>query len=118
MSLDRFIYWQDKKPTDEQLLHVVEDFMGGVGEIDDNYQKDGHPWWIVLLPGSPSHPLSRIYPEMMQYQPPPGVDRCLEVCVADDCVDIITRQADDFTNALAEGLAEVMCRAWGGRRSE
>src|ERR1019366_9963794 len=105
-----------RKPTDEQLRQVVEDFFNGVGEISDNYsRKHERPWWIVLLPGTPSNPLKRIFPEVFEHQPPGGKERWLEVVVDDGSVDVLTRQADDFTNALADGLAEVLCRGWSGR---
>ncbi len=48
MALDRFVTWQKEKPTDEQLLHVLEDFLGGIGEIS-NISHTGRPWWIIEL---------------------------------------------------------------------
>jgi hypothetical protein len=109
MALDRFITWQDEKPTDEQLLFVLEDFLGGVGEITNDPTKEGHPWWTIKLPGTPTHPLRRAFniegPMLHE-------ERWFEVYVADDHIDVMTRLGDAFTNALADKFAEVVCRAW------
>jgi hypothetical protein len=43
-------------------------------------------------------------------------ERFIEVYVADDNVDVMTRQADEFTNALAEGLASLIARKFKGKR--
>ena len=40
--------------------------------------------------------------------------RSIEVFIHEDCVDVITRMADDFTSGVAARLAEVLARLFGG----
>jgi hypothetical protein len=49
-------------------------------------------------------------------QPDPDYDdRVIEICLSSKSLDILTRQQDEFTNALAEGLANIFARVWKGR---
>ncbi len=128
MALDRFVYWKDERPTDEQLKMIVEDFFGGAGTLGDNYMKaDGRPWWIVSLPGAPSHPLRRAFglgkdmptvTEENDERDPVGKERWIEVYVAANYIDVMTRQMDHYTHCLAEGLANILCKAFKGERRE
>lgn len=58
--------------------------------------------WMVDLPGVPEETPTR--------QP----TRWIEVWVGSNCVDVMTRQADEFTNAIADGLAARLARWFDG----
>jgi len=35
MALDRFIYWNDERPTNAQIKQMLVDFVGGGGVVAD-----------------------------------------------------------------------------------
>lgn len=106
MALDRFVYWQNKKPSDDELKWALEDYLSSVGEID--YKKPD--WWIITLPGVSCSPFRRIA-EISFYES----ERWFEIFIQDDNIDVLTRQADEFTNNVAQGFAELCARYWEGR---
>lgn len=120
MPTDRFVYWKtEERPTLDQVREVCEDFVGEVGNVR----------WepkiariIIALPGLCSEPLRRsgritdaaAHRFDDKRQP---FKRWIEVFVHDDPdheVDVITRHADPFTDALADRLAEEFVRGWDG----
>lgn len=111
MAHDRFIYWTDQRPTREEVEQVLRDYLGGVGEL--RWNNDDQNRFYVELPGTPTHPLATIDSKTEIYG---HLDRWIEVCVADDePMDIITRQMDPFTNAIAADLAQIFASRWLGR---
>lgn len=115
MSLDRFIYFTDKKPTFAELTMVAEDYVSGLG---GTIEAQGSRL-IVSLPGHCSHPLRRIVPDLISVHvfdedPSP---RWFEVFLHDEgTVDVITRSHDDLTNGIAERYASIIARWWNGNR--
>lgn len=109
MGRDRFVYWKDQKPTREEVITVLEDYLGGVGSIVDDKDR-----LFANLPGKGTHPLARIkdakIPEDIH-----RVERWFEIYIDPEYIDIITRQHDQFTNYVADGFVEVMARWWNGR---
>lgn len=125
MSQDRFV-WMEHPPNAGELELLLEDFLGGFlerGEFCEQDRpslvwKDGR--WFATLVGWDSHALRRapFITDAMRayYAQVHGVrQRFIEVYIGDDYVDVITRQADDATNALADRLAELIARCWKGR---
>lgn len=117
MALDRNITWPADSanlPTVADIGKVCEDFTLGIAT---RVSWDGGRWFIDL-PGTCTHPLRRI-----TTPPPyeePDRNRWIEVWmgIVDGrvIVDVMTRQHDAVTNAIADGLAEVIARWWQGTR--
>ena len=110
MALDRFVYWVDRRPEDVRKL--AEDFFGG-GAV--HYEDDGSRLYVTLH-GAPSNPFERSEPGvgLLNRQ---QIERWIEVYYADPkYVDVITRMADSYTNALAEGFAALLAHYYGARR--
>jgi hypothetical protein len=99
MAIDRFINFEDGKcPSFEQVRDVCVHYIGGSGTITSE-----PPRVFAEVPGVSHSPLAR--PE-----------RFIEVYVDDNNVDVMTREGDEFTNALAEGLASLIARKFEGKR--
>ncbi len=109
MSLDRFVYWKDRKPTKSEIRVLCEDFVGQAGTVSWSAECGR---FIVDLPGECSDPCRRVLGRQLFS---PGEKRWIEVFIHDDAIDIITRMQDPFTNALAERLAQEFAGFWGGR---
>ena len=112
MSLDRYVNFKTKKPTKEQLQMILEDYLGGIGEIECHSSR-----WFVALPGKPSFPFRRLdgledYQAM--YSQADGryfeVYINLEPAADNPNIDVLTRVADEFTNNVAQGFAELIAR--------
>lgn len=114
MALDLFVRWKDRKPTKDQAENVIRNFMGGA-ELTLEWKSDR---FFVRVPGSNSVPYkglgNKFEAAMIERYKPPHDGRCIEVWLGDDSLDVMTREADEFTNALAQGLAECFSRYWGG----
>lgn len=123
MSYDRFIEFEVPPPPDPQwqavlklIGEVIEDFFSGAGTIvwDGDASR-----WFISLPGEGRWALRRVFPESPRAQaastasPLESRERWIEVCVTMGdglIVDVLTRHADDFTNALATALAKSLLR--------
>lgn len=114
MAYDRIIQFS-KAPAREEVRLVIEDFLS---DAASEIQWDRDRFFVTLI-GKNTHPLKRI-PEAhwtARAEPEPGHEgRHLEVWVTDTCVDVITRSQDEYTHAVAEGLAKVLARFWQGKR--
>lgn len=107
MALDRFVYFKkDRRPTEKEAELVVRNYFGGCGTVEWSDDR-----WIVSLPGTPTWVFEGIEPGTARER---NAERWIEVYLGDDNVDVITRRQDEFTNALASGLAEVFARYWEG----
>jgi hypothetical protein len=112
MALDRFVHWHDlrNRPTRAEVRQVITNYLGGVGQIR---WRDDQDRFYIELPGKPTHPLVGIDPLVKMYEQP---DRWIEVYVSfGEPMDIITRDMDPFTNAIAADLANIFIRQWSGR---
>src|SRR6266404_9472751 len=102
MAQDRFIHFGDEKPSHEQMQMVLEDYFGSFAKVlwDPNGAR-----WEALLDGPPSFALDRID----RPRPEPQLRRWIEVILSNDgsVLDILTREMDEATNALADGLGNV-----------
>ena len=119
MALDRFVIWQKYKPTKGQLGKVLKNYVGSAGNV--KCQKNR---WFCVLVGSQTNPLMEIpgFPKEA-YSPPRKEKRWFEVYwqehqqgIVEPSIDVITRQQDVFTNAVALGFQELCLVAWQGKR--
>lgn len=129
MALDRVIRFPRLVPGKAGLRSVLEDYFGGCGEIEDQGAKKIVACFLVTLPGYNSGALrrakcaSKAYVEAAQEQEEEHQrGRWIEIYLHPAgeewpaCVYVTTRQHDEFTNAIAEGLADVLMRGWRGER--
>lgn len=109
MSHDISIDFEGKSSSFDELTRFVEAFFNGAAEFESRETNNCH-WIIIKLSGRPSHfqyeiakyPLSELgYP----------ADRWIEFWFYGDSAGITTRMQDDYTNTLAEGLANFIRRA-------
>lgn len=111
MAHDRFIYFEHRSPTSEEVEKILGNFVSGVGKIT----RDGNRW-TVLLPGKPQAALDGI--EAVRAYAVPDDERWLEVYHEqgkDRYIDVITRAQDDFVMSLADGLVALFARFYQGR---
>ncbi len=112
MALDRFVNFKDRVPTKKEILTTIEDYFGGAAE---DIQWGGGRYTITLR-GQRSEALRRIK-GVAALSPSEG-ERWIEVYLSlrgkDKNIDVITRQADPYTNAVAEGYAKLIARFWEG----
>jgi len=112
MALDRFVRWQKKKPTTQELRTVLEDYLGGIGKIE-NMGKKGNTWWSVTLPGKPTFPFRRLEGFENRGKAIDEIkERWFEVYVDKKYVDVMTRHGDELTGNIAQGFAELLTRFW------
>jgi len=106
MSADRFVYWdpKGKRPSRDLLGHIIEDYFGAAAR--DIVWNDDR--FFIHLPGETSNPLRRV-PNALEY-PNSRPTRWIEVWPDGKCCDIITRQADEYTSAVADGLQALLLR--------
>lgn len=115
MPTDRIIRWAAPSlaPTLADLGGLCEDYTRGIAPPP--YWAGGR--WNVTLPGeirSALHNLDARRAGLYE----PGRARCIEVWRSNDgeSVYVITRSADEVTSAVADGLAALVARHWGGER--
>jgi hypothetical protein len=127
MSRDISItFAKDKKPSREELENVIEDYVRWIGNTTWHIDR-----FFVALPGYDSFPFLRSGPATEAQRAAAleaikiGDRKGFEVWPSPEdgswkdepCVCVITRHADDITNAIARGLAEVLARGWRGKLS-
>jgi len=113
MAYDRYVRWGGKKPTRQEAQLVLEDFFAETA-TEIRWVKDR---FFVTLVGKHSNPLQRVaVSPLVKLEPEPGWEgRHLEVWLGDDSLDVMTRQQDEFTNRVADGLAALFARYWEGK---
>jgi hypothetical protein len=108
MSQDRFIKYKEN-PKPEDVGKALEGYLNGAATV--TWEGDR---WFVFFPQKPSNPIRDLNPSF--YFVREG-DRWFEVVCNPRCsFDVLTRQQDEFVNAVAEGFAEFCARYWGGER--
>jgi len=123
MGLDRFVLFQNEKPTLEELKLILEDYLGGLGNID--YQEG---CWFVTFPGKPSFPFKRSHPDHAWAGASLHDERWFEVYVGSldqehgenmgPNVDIITRFQDELVGNIADGFAKLLRRFYKAKSDE
>ena len=121
MALDRFVYWPlTAGPSQSELTLLLEDYFGAAAE---GIATEGSRL-VVTMRGRTSGALRRVAhaPEAMrviaQYETDQNEPRTIEVFMHHHCIDVITRHADEFTNAVAHGFAALCARVWVGHLEE
>lgn len=114
MSRDRFIHWRTKhRPTQSEVELVCTDYLGGLGHVEwRDEHVDGVSRFFLSLVGEGSHPFQRIGAGRTHLH---RADRWIEV-IPDGSAsfDVLTREQDAVTNAIADGLAAVFAKHWDG----
>lgn len=105
-------------PTRDDVCKLLEDFIGAGGKVRWADEQDR---FYVDLVGTYSDLLRRLDDTCAQLHeylskerdgsPRP---RWIEVWLGDGCIDVMTRQADDFTHWIAHGIAWKIARFWDG----
>jgi len=110
MALDRFIRFPKHRPSRENTERVLKNFLGEAGRVE--WREDQRSFYISL-PGSPGFPFEGIsdIPQMGRYS---GNERWIEIFYDAEQFDVITRQQDEFTNVVANGIAQMFARYWEG----
>lgn len=112
MSLDRTIRWHPPslpRPSRAKVGKVLRDFFSDAAKV--RWSRDR---FFCYLPGKGSSMFRRVGGYDMQ----PNEKRWIEVWLGDGCIDVMTRQHDEFTNALAAGLARRIHGFWGGEMED
>lgn len=100
MPRDIIVLFEEMPPPGKIELSL-RDFISEAGQV--NWKRDR---WIVDLPGKP---------EATSLTQP---SRWLEVWIGQTCIDVMTRSADEFTNAVVTGFAQRIARQFGGKVEE
>jgi len=113
VGIDRFVRWDKKRPKLAVVQRVLEDYLGTAAAV---WRSDSSRI-IAKLVGKPSFPFRR-EPHMERYAAAceQHDERWLEVYVAKDHIDVITRQTDEYTGVVADGFATLAARYWEGKR--
>lgn len=115
MGLDRWVWWGKAKnsaklPSREDVANILTDFLRGVGEVEWNSDSER---FICNLHGEWSDPAVHVSFPGRRLRPEEGFRmRWIEVCLSDNCLNIITRQQDPVTEAIADGLAKYFALYW------
>ncbi len=98
LSIDRFLYFKDTKPTKEEIEKEITDYFSGMTKP----RRDSDRWIIFL-------------DSRLKEHDSPGCqrDRWIEVWLTTRNIDVLTRRQDELTNVLADGLAKRFIRRWG-----
>lgn len=99
MARDRFIRWTDDRqiPSLDQIAGEVRAYLGDLASRE--FHESNRTTWT--LPGS-----------FIRYKE--KNERWIEVVLTKTSVDVVTRHQDGPTNDIADGLARLIARRWGG----
>lgn len=124
MALDRFVDFKTGAPGRTTIAICLRDYVGGMGVVTWDGER-----FFAAFPGKPSYAFQHVGPatdaeregweqaEKARCNAVPltvPLERWFEVLCDTHRIDVITRSADDITNAVAEGFAAVLARGWGG----
>jgi hypothetical protein len=127
MPCDRFVWFDgdEPMPPKKDLYKVVVDYLG---EVLQSVSFDGHccAWhpkcrrWYLQLEGNNSWPLRRLgwepgEPRAVVAALDAEEPRVIEIYIADNNIDIMTRRGDMFVNDVASALARLCAGYWKGR---
>lgn len=119
MSTDHIVCFNGVPvPARNDVCKLLEDFVGAGGTV--RWVDEQNRFYVDLV-GTYSDPLRRlddhfamIHNELSKEYDGSPRPRWIEVWFGDDCIDVMTRQADDFTHWLAHGIAWKIGRFWNG----
>lgn len=106
MARDRFIrFAEGLGPSNEKLQEELNKYFQESGKIE--WFEKSYRFFVSLK--------SHTEPARWEH---PGEERYIEIFRDVDYVDVITRMADDFTNAVANGCARRIARVFYGNLEE
>ncbi len=116
MACDRFINFdKGKVPSKEDVGKALEDYLGAL-MVSNEW---GGNRWTATLIGTKSWPFRRLEPEEVicakVAAKEADEERWIEVYIAKDNIDVITRRQDEVTMRIADGFAKLVARYWQGR---
>lgn len=112
MATDRFVYWQDGlnvRPSDNEIEDALCRYINSSGRVEKPDDR-----FVVTLIGGAQNPFARAVDA--ERFAPPFDGRVFEVYIDYEYTNVITRQQDEFTQAVAEGFAATIAWKWNGRR--
>jgi len=116
MSLDRYVkFRRDRFPTLDETERVVRDFFGEGAKVSETECFDDGGRIIVRLPGNCSSPFRDVEEGLDLY-----ANRAHEraIVVYYDAgvpyLEVLTRLQDEYTDGVAQRLAEIFARFWEG----
>jgi hypothetical protein len=108
MAFDRFVYFKKKAmPKKADLGKALKAYVAGAGRV--YWERDR---FYAVLPGKPSHAVQHKYPMPKEIH---SSERWVEVWLGDNCVDVMTRCADQYTNAVADGFVKICVDYYKGK---
>lgn len=131
MSQDRVVRWKKSKPSKLDIHTILVDYFSGAASV---FWMKSDARFHCHLEGISSNPLRRVFkldvplPPRKRRKPKSGTkipevekfdfahERCIEVWFDKECLFVMTRLADEFTNGVAERLTEVFARAYQAER--
>jgi hypothetical protein len=117
MAGDRFIYFEDRVPTHEEIRTILENYLGGCGTVTEPQPN----WWMIDLPGRNTSTFKGIQGSGPDVFTDPDFDvRWIEVIFQRTAglppsLDVLTRHADSFTGDVASSLARTFAAFFRGR---
>jgi hypothetical protein len=106
MSRDIFVYWAPRYRSVAAVGNELHQYFGDLAKVIS--LAEGQSRWLVDLTGRPEWRPGLTAKDLYD-------SRWIEVFVSEEYIDVITREMDDATNALARGFAERCARKWEGR---
>lgn len=115
MAIDHTVMWKDDRPTKWQVEGVLRNYLDGA-VLSVKWDQDR---FFVHLVGRKTFPFKgfgnpREEAELARFAEPHH-ERWFEVWLSFDKLCTITREADEYTNTVAAGIAATLARYWGGK---
>ncbi|MFI5296678.1 MAG: hypothetical protein ACHREM_01155 [Polyangiales bacterium] len=120
MALDQVVDWKtDLRPSRDNLQAMLEDYFGAFAT--SVVWRDNR-FWVTLVGGRSSAmrrqegltPASYAYNEELATEDGKPTPRMIEVYPHEDCLYVMTREADEATNGLARDFAHRCAGFWKG----
>lgn len=100
-----------RRATAAEIKVILEDYIGEAGKVEPD-EEDLDMRWTVVLPGKPSFPFKRIHPSMDVQQ---HEERWIEICLFSRHLIVATRQMDEYTNNVADGIVRMLARFYSAK---
>lgn len=103
MAIDRILYWDKDIPSFGEMAMLLQDYLGDDCRIETNM-----PRIFGIIPLKPSWAFKRLRPDVPPLGRTDENERWIEIFMDDEHIDIMTRQQDDFTNAIAGSFHDLV----------
>ncbi len=119
MALDRFVNFEhgSQVPSAKNMRKLLKDYLGEAAKKiawkRDRFYVDLHG--ASTFPGRRLKDIGLAVRSGAYAKQVLSPRRWIEVHLGDDNVDVITRHADEYTNGVAQRLAEIIARYWKGK---